>query len=326
MDPKHEQPNSVPTIFIPTGVNQGGICPPGTIAEALGHLHHSGIVVLANVVDVAHVDALNAILTPQAAILGAQPGQHFNFGAHTGNINQAPPVTESLMFSDVWANPIVLSILSAVLGPAPVLHYACGNTVLPAPAPALAVGRQPVHSDIEFPHPGFPFSFVVNVPLIDLTTANGATEVWLGSHAATSFYDQILVQDQDVAPGLPVRAIIPALVERRRAISPPVRAVAPRGSIVIRDLRLWHAGLPNLTSTPRIMLAFVWQAAWWRGRGLVRLPLAARATVESWERSVVPFRIATKWLDGPVDYLATSSLPVDTSLASSDPALLEAFS
>ena len=27
------------------------------------------------------------------------------------------------------------------------------------------------------------------------------------------------------------------------------------GSIIIRDLRLWHAGMPNKTEEPRVMLA-----------------------------------------------------------------------
>jgi ectoine hydroxylase-related dioxygenase (phytanoyl-CoA dioxygenase family) len=36
---------------------------------------------------------------------------------------------------------------------------------------------------------------------------------------------------------------------------PPCQPVVPKGSLVIRDLRLWHAGVGNQTEIPRVMLA-----------------------------------------------------------------------
>lgn len=91
----------IPTISITEEVRKTGICPPALIAEALSHLQHSGIVVLADAINPAHLDTLNAVLAPESAVLAAKPGQRFNFGPHTNNINQAPPTTESLMFRDV---------------------------------------------------------------------------------------------------------------------------------------------------------------------------------------------------------------------------------
>ncbi|KAI1644372.1 uncharacterized protein F4817DRAFT_346769 [Daldinia loculata] len=316
MESKHQPCNSVPTITFSEEMRQTGICPPSHIAEALGHLHHSGIVVLDNVVDVGHLDALNAMLVPEAINLSKTSEQRFNFGVHTGNISQAPPLDEAFMFSDVWANPFALRVLAAILGPTPVLHFASGNTALPA------TSRQPVHSDIDFPHPNFPFSFVVNIPLVDVTEDNGATEVWTGSHTTTSFSDQVLTLDQK--DGLPIHAILPELVAQRQDISPPARACTRKGSIIIRDLRLWHAGLPNLTSSARVMLAFVWQASWWCGRGSVRLPAATQTVTKAWQQGRVAFRISAEWVDGKLIPQANGSQ--DTSLASSDATLLEMFS
>lgn len=37
-------------------------------------------------------------------------------------------------------------------------------------------------------------------------------------------------------------------------IRPPVQPVVERGDIMIRDLRLWHAGMPNSSDKHRIML------------------------------------------------------------------------
>ncbi len=315
MEPRYQSHNSIPTVVISEEERQTGTCTLSHIAEALKHLHRSGVVVLENAVNVRHLDALNAVLAPKAPTAVAMPDQYFNFGIDTGNINQVPPLDGSLMFEDVWANPFVLSILAAILGPTPALHYANGNTAMQAQS------RQPVHSDIDFPHPKFPFSFVVNIPLVDMTEHNGATEVWPGSHAATSFEDQVLTPSQ--GSGLPVRPILPALVEQRRDISPPVRACIRKGGVIIRDLRLWHAGMPNLTSTPRVMLAFVWHASWWRGKGVIRLPFNTQAKVEALQQGAVGCRIAAGWVDGELPPQVNGS--EDTSLASSDATLSEIF-
>ncbi|KAI0855020.1 hypothetical protein F4860DRAFT_522032 [Xylaria cubensis] len=311
---------SVPTVVIPENIRVTGSCPSNITAIALKHLYESGIVTLKNAVTTASLDRLNAIMAPEAIRLAKVDGQHFNFGPRCSNINQGPPLEELLMFPDVWVNPFVLSVLAAILGPNPVLHYACGNTALKA-APD---GRQPVHSDIEFPHPTFPFSYVVNIPLVNMTESNGATEVWLGSHTATTFDDQIQAPNQ--LDNLPTRAILPDLLNQSKAVSPPARACVPKGSIIIRDLRLWHAGMPNLTSSPRVMLAFVWQADWWRGNGLVRLPLQLRNKIHSWEQSSIPCRIAAQWVEKCEDQDVDGVAAPSTSLASSDPAMLTELS
>ncbi|KAI1745756.1 hypothetical protein F4680DRAFT_112492 [Xylaria scruposa] len=311
---------SVPTIVVPENIRQTRSCPLDLTAKALKHLHRSGIVVLENAVDSVSLDRLNATLAPDAIRLAKIPDQHFNFGARCGNINQGPPLNESLLFSDVWVNPFALSVLAAILGPNPVLHHACGNTAIQT-NPAE---RQPVHSDIEFPHPMSPFSFVVNIPLIDMTERNGATEVWLGSHTTTSFNDQIQIPSQ--MEDLPARAINPSLVKRRRSFSPPLRTCVPKGSVIIRDLRLWHAGMPNLTPMPRVMLAFVWQASWWQGKGLMHLPLAIQPKVKSWEQSGARCRFAAQWVEESTEQHVNRMGAHGTDLASSDVAVMHMLS
>jgi ectoine hydroxylase-related dioxygenase (phytanoyl-CoA dioxygenase family) len=112
--------------------------------------------------------------------------------------------------------------------------------------------RQPVHEDADFAHPTHPFALVVNVPLITFTPDNGSTEVWLGTH--TGELSGLHVQDGahgDRASG----RIKPHLLEERRKVRGPTQPVIEKGSIVIRDLRLWHAGMPNFTNEIRVMLA-----------------------------------------------------------------------
>ena len=51
--------------------------------------------------------------------------------------------------------------------------------------------------------------------------------------------------------------ILDELLEERGAVTPPIQPVVKKGSVVLRDLRLWLAGLANPSPDARIMLAFV---------------------------------------------------------------------
>ena len=87
---------------------------------------------------------------------------------------------------------------------------------------------------------------------------NGSTEIWLGTHARTTIADQE-GKHGERASG----RIKGALLEERRGVRGPCQPVVKRGSVVVRDLRLWHGGCPNLGSGVRVMLAFSeWRVSW----------------------------------------------------------------
>lgn len=124
--------------------------------------------------------------------------------------------------------------------------------------PGVKPQRQPVHADADFAYPAHPFSLVVNVPLITMTPENGSTEVWLGTHTGD-------LSQQEGAHGERASGRIKEDLLRQRAeTDPPSQPIIPKGSIVIRDLRLWHAGMPNKTDQVRIMLAMIHFASWYR--------------------------------------------------------------
>jgi ectoine hydroxylase-related dioxygenase (phytanoyl-CoA dioxygenase family) len=297
--PAYDQ--EIHTVHVPEDVRKSGKATLELVAEGAAFLHKDGIVVLDNAIDTVHVDALNAKLAPEALEIARDPNHHFNFGQNTRNMDQAPPPIKELMFKDVWCNPFAAAVLAAVLGPKPVIHYANGNTALQAPPD----GRQPVHSDCEFEHPAFfPFACVVNISLVDVTAENGGTEVWPGSHHVSVHEAHTLV-DQDDEQSLTIR---PELLEQRRKHSPPIQAATKRGSLVIRDLRLWHAGMPNLTDEPRIMLAFVASPAWWQGRSRILLPRNVKDMVEGWSDEL---GFHADYVDGEVDYKKLRSSEVD---------------
>mgnify|MGYP002380673427 FL=1 len=118
------------------------------------------------------------------------------------------------------------------------------------PTPECPARNQPVHSDADFDHPDHPFAFVINVPLITMTPENGSTEIWLGTHKDTG----LAVQEGRHGERASGR-IRSEELEKRREVRPPCQPVVPKGSIVIRDLRLWHAGIGNRTDEVRVMLA-----------------------------------------------------------------------
>ena len=120
--------------------------------------------------------------------------------------------------------------------------------------------RQLSHKDGSFAHPLYPYYFIANIPLCDFSVENGATEFWLGSHAQATWRDQQLATETGM-PKYPVcrkGEPIPPITEEAKAtrmkIRPPIQPLCYQGDIMIRDLRLWHAGMPNESDKHRIML------------------------------------------------------------------------
>src|SRR5215210_2635453 len=93
--------------------------------------------------------------------------------------------------------------------------------------------------------------------------------------------------------------IPPQVLEARRAISPPIQPTFRRGSMLIRDIRLWHAGMPNQTSTQRPMIAMI-HACEWLAAGT---PLVFPSGTESFFDHPV-LTTAVRFTGDSIDYLA----------------------
>ena len=237
------------TIDIPAEDRAAGRLSAGPLQTAVDALDTDGVVVLDDVVDPAHLDVLHERLMADLTALQARPDAPYNWTA--GNIQQDPPPFPPYLFADVLLNDLVISLTSAVLGPGLKNVMYGGNTALPSDQ------RQPVHADVghlwpvevmSVAHP--PAQLVVNVLTVDVSPENGATEIWPGTHRELA----LGVGDDIKIP--------PAMLEARRAISPPVQPTFRRGSVMVRDIRLWHAGMPNRTDQPRPMLAMIHTSSW----------------------------------------------------------------
>jgi len=293
--------HGIHTLSLTDSARESGRLSPEQMAEALTFLHRDGIIILANAINTGHLDSLQAILGPEAEQVAQDPDHHFNFGKETRNMDQAPPLEPELMYQDIWANPFAVAILKNIMGPELVCHYANGNTAL------RARGRQPVHSDIHTAHPRFPFAYAINIPLCDVSAENGSTEIWPGSHRDSDF-DQH-GGERSSEGDLTIR---PSLIEERLKDFPPVQPSSRKGSLIIRDIRLWHAGMPNRTAAPRIMLAFVLQPKWFQAPSRVLIPEKARTVVEEWQKET-GLEYAAQWVEGDVDHRKVTSNDVDFS-------------
>jgi len=182
-------------------------------------------------------------------------------------------------------------VTTGVLGPKPKWTFCSANAAMP-PLPGTSPQRQPVHSDADFAHPVHPFALVVNVPLVTMTPQNGSTEIWLG----TQNFGQGAQEGKhgERASG----RIREEYLRERAETRGPAQPVVKKGSFVIRDLRLWHAGMPNTMEEVRIMLAFIHFAPWYRNRMRLELSEDVRPVLEALDRK------GELGLETPVDWVS----------------------
>jgi len=78
----------------------------------------------------------------------------------------------------------------------------------------------------------------------------------------------------------------------------PIQPVAKAGSVVIRDMRMWHAGMPNHTTSPRPMIAMIHYVSWWSALDPLVFP---RGTESLFEHPILNTNAV--FVDGEIDYL-----------------------
>jgi hypothetical protein len=128
---------------------------------------------------------------------------------------------------------------------------------------------------------------VVNVPIVDMDESNGSTELWPGTHKDTSMWEGIGTLR------VPEKALA-QWREKRPPIQPAVRA----GSVVIRDIRLWHRGVPNRSDRPRPMIAMIHRINWWNSCGKIKFPSGTESLFAD-----SPLTTNAVFVDEPIDYL-----------------------
>jgi len=239
-----------------------------------------GYVVLEDIVSHAHLDVLRERMDEDSRKLIAAD-KWGGAGRVKGHLQQGPPPFAPYVFCDIVANPFAIQVTRELLGDGVYNSFYNGNTNCPGS------GKQPLHRDgghlwpgLEVAHPAA--SVVVNISPMDVSEENGSVELWPGTHLVTSVEGRIDEQAE----------------EARRKIVPPVRGNAKKGSVLIRDIRLWHRGVPNPSDRPRHMIALIHNSRWLqRGKPLKFNNGCEAAFIGS------DFDHNVEFTDAPIDYL-----------------------
>lgn len=164
---------------------------------------------------------------------------------------------------ELVANPLIESVVAALLGPGAWLGFYSGNVNTPGS------GYQPLHYDRPFawkseaeataagqPWPPPTITLSCSVALSEITEDSGATEIYPGTHRETAVSDWPRGERVEYHPDLVAQW------------GPPARMAIPAGGICFRDPRMWHRGVPNTADVARPMIALTYHAGLakhWRG-------------------------------------------------------------
>jgi ectoine hydroxylase-related dioxygenase (phytanoyl-CoA dioxygenase family) len=208
------------------------------VTDAADQIKVNGYVVLPDLLPLALIEnLLNAFDKLLAEHILQEPS---NRGAN--RYQMYLPFESPFADTRIYANRAVMPIVEQVLGPDPLLCYFASDTPLPGS------GYQNVHSDTRLLFPETQLSLpcyglVLNIPLVDVTEENGPMEIWPGG--------------THLWPGI---GSIASLAEKM----PSGPLLMDAGSVVLRDLRMWHRGTPNRSNRSRPNLALVYTRPWYR--------------------------------------------------------------
>ena len=232
------------------------------VEQAIKAIHVDGYVILENVVSHEHLDILRERMDADSQIL-IDAEKWGGAGRLKGHLQQGPPPYAPYIFRDVVANPYVVQVTKELLGPGLYNNFYNGNTNSPGST------TQPLHRDgahlwpdQKVAHPTT--EVVVNISPQDTTEENGSVEIWPGSHLEVG--EHHIDEEQE---------------EARRKICPPTRGNAKKGSVLIRDMRLWHRGVPNPSDKPRHMIALIYRVHWLKSNRQLKYKIGCEAAFEN---------------------------------------------
>ncbi|SEO31879.1 phytanoyl-CoA dioxygenase family protein [Paenibacillus sp. OV219] len=213
--------------------------------------------------------------------------ERFGYNTGTNRAQMHLPFVQPFINDYMIANAFALPVIKAVLGEGVRATYLASDTACPGS------DYQNVHSDMPplFPDLGVAlpaYSLVMNIPLVDVNAENGPLEVWPGgTHLDPENTKHTSIDGPDV------RAAKTMYSEKIHM---------PAGSIVIRDIRMWHRGTPNVTNENRTNIALIYNNDWYGAGGSIHVPQEAydQASKEvkslfRCERIGVPAKMPWQW-------------------------------
>ena len=265
---------SVPTLHLSAAERRSGCLSEEHAAAAVRILDELGCVALRGAVDPTHVDVVCERMLEDMAAYEAGGG---TLGHNWQGLR--PPPCHPYLFPDMYFNDFAVAVAQAMGIGHPddggLQGGGANSNVAYAVGPGHPPTMQEVHTDsappfdpdaseADYERPG---SVYVNVPLCDAGEETGATEMWLVRWIATFWVyarscrlanpkEGPHCQGTHRDPGLrrghgygdptlrrstswPTPTMLTAWEAKH---GPPVRALAKRGDILLRDSRVWHRG------------------------------------------------------------------------------------
>ncbi|MEI6439529.1 MAG: phytanoyl-CoA dioxygenase family protein [Alphaproteobacteria bacterium] len=246
------------------GIKGLDILEPTDVQHAADLFRRDGFVVIANALNSEQTAVLaqgcHEVMTE---ILALDEGRKGNRGSHRYSFGGSS-LTRSQLHRPEWQMlldiPLVTEVVTAIFQSSNyVLRAASGDFCLPG-----AIGYQPLHSDVQdwrddtrTPFSAFfdprrqltirdlPCPYVcVNFLPQEVTRLNGPTRQIPGTQHA--------------------RTPIPTLAEEPEWMRLSTVCPAPAGAIMVRDVRAWHGGTPNISQAARSIPNLEFYAPWFR--------------------------------------------------------------
>ena len=265
---------------------------PHEVERAVQLFERDGFVVVRDALTPAQLEFMRAGCdTAIREMLALDPQRIGNRGSHRYSFGGAS-LTGQLVHRPEWAMlldlPTVTPIVTAIFGSADyVARGGGGDFCLPG-----AVEYQPLHSDMgdrqthrgatfgSFKDPSgrltyrdLPCPFVCcNFTMVDFHALNGPTRQIPGTQHA--------------------REPIPSLAEEPQWMKLSTVCPAPAGSVIIRDVRAWHGGTPNLTDEVRAIPNAEFFAPWYREAVPVSMPRSLYDTLSAHAKRLCRYIVA----------------------------------
>ena len=222
---------------------------PATLARAVREVRENGVTVLENAVPITLVDELRVEFLKAVDEL-------MRLDAAKTEVNTSPfrknRIRMDLPFRAPFISPNILTNVFAMPIVEQIVGEDCRMFYFSADAPMPGSDYQAVHGDYAPFYPEsdvvLPISaLVVNYPLVNVTEANGPLEAWPNTHLT------------------PEKNYTGTYVQDMAKETAPVKMLTPKGSLIIRDIRMWHRGTPNVSDEIRPNLALIYGRGWWDG-------------------------------------------------------------
>jgi len=251
-------------IEVHNGIKGLEIIQPAEIERAVRVFRRDGFVVIGDILNNEQIDWLAAgCADVTKEILALDPDNKGNRGSQRYSFGGCS-LTRSQLHRAEWQMlleiPHVHTLVTAIFGsPDYMLRAASGDFCLPG-----TIDYQPLHSDTsDWTEDAVRRFFSFSDPRGQLTVRDLPCP-----YIAVNFLPQDVTQLNGPTRQIPgtqnVRTPIPSLAEEPEWMRLSTVCPAPAGSIMIRDVRAWHGGTPNLSDATRSIPNLEFYAPWYR--------------------------------------------------------------